>query len=232
MRQWVSNYPQILDQISISRLHASVLDLGSNQYSKALGLQWNPKLDVFKYNITEDNNKSISKRSILSSIAQIFDPLGIVSPVTVQAKVILQKLWQIHVSWDESIPISFQTQWKSVQSSISDLNDIEYPRFVLCDNLERVELHGFSDASSIAYSGCIYVRTVDKLGNISVKLLAAKTRVAPLKTVTIPRLELCGALVLARLVNKIVCSLKIPFDKITFWCDSTIALCWIQKPTR
>ena len=111
---------------------------------------------------------------------------------------------------------------------MSELNSLKIPRHVLCKNAVSTELHGFSDASQGAYGACIYIRTVDQYRNVQVHLLSSKTRVSPLKSISIPRLELCAGLLLAQLFEKIRNSLTIQFDKYFLWSDSTVTLAWIR----
>lgn len=228
LRKWVSNNPRILKDKVLDSSN-DVLILGDHEVIKTLGVTWQASSDTIKYNIKNcDDTKSVTKRNILSSIAQIFDPLGLLGPTTIIAKIILQRLWQYRLSWDESIPNDLYTQWIQFKNQLHILNKISIPRHVICNNPIKIQLHGFCDASEMAYGACIYIKSLDILGNSQIKLLCAKTRVAPLKTTTIPRLELCGALLLSRLVQKVVNSLNISFDEHFYWCDSTIVLAWIN----
>lgn len=224
LRKFLSNDNSISDDDKTTN---SVIKFGTQ--NKLLGILWHSKHDILKYKINEFNYKSkITKRQILSTIAQIFDPLGLLSPVTITAKIILQKLWKLNLSWDETIPQDLHTVWEDYTKHLTILNDLEIPRQVLVSNSISIQLHGFSDASESAYGACIYVRYRDDLGNHNTNLLCAKTRVAPLKHTTIPRLELCGALLLSELADKVKNAMHINFDKIFYWSDSTIVLSWIH----
>lgn len=92
------------------------------------------------------------------------------------------------------------------------------------------EMHGFSDASAIAYGACIYIRCIYPDESVSVRLLCAKSRIAPLNEMTIPRKELCAALLLSRLIRKVLPALQIHFSTIRLWSDSQIVLAWLKKP--
>lgn len=141
----------------------------------------------------------VTKRVILSFISQLFDPLGLVSPTIVVGKIIMQNIWQLGIGWDESLPLDLLTLWNQFREDMKLINEITVPRHVLGNEHAEIQLHGFSDVSEKAYGACIYVRYVDRCGNVTTKLLCSKSRVAPLKTISLPRLELCGALLLARL---------------------------------
>jgi len=137
------------------------------------------------------------------------------------------------LNWDESLPAQVHTRWVAWYGKISCLNHLKIPRRILCDNPTRIELHGFCDASEQAYGACIYIRSTNPVRHHHVKLLCAKSRVAPLKSVSLPKLELCSALLLARLHQRVIESLSIAIDSTHFWSDSIIALSWIAgEPSR
>lgn len=163
-------------------------------------------------------------------VSQIYDPLGLLSPVVITTKITLQKLWLSKIGWDDPLPQPLVHKWKEFLSSLNQLNTIRIPRHAVGRDPIRTELHLFTDASEAAYGACAYIRTCDRLGKVTVHLLCAKSRVAPIKPVSMPRLELCGALTGARLLSKISSSLRLQFDKIVFWIDSTIVLAWLKMP--
>ncbi|KAK9703668.1 Pao retrotransposon peptidase [Popillia japonica] len=134
----------------------------------------------------------------------------------------LQKLWMEKVAWDEVVPDSIAHTWEKLKKELVHLNSINIMRRVTCNDFTRIELHGFADASiellgfadasESAYGACIYVRSIDCEGNVRVNLLCAKSKVAPVKSQTMPRLELCGALTLSRLLEKVLQAINIEFD--------------------
>lgn len=230
LRKWVSNEPQILEGIS-NTSQSTILHLGENENTKTLGLVWLPKCDSVSYNINVNTSlTTVTKRSILSSIAKIYDPLGLLAASLIIPKIILQQLWQYKLSWDESIPIDLHTQWLRFQNEMNNLRKIKISRHVLISDAITVEIHGYCDSSETAYGACAYMRSTDIAGNICVRLLCAKSKVAPVKIVSIPRLELCGALLLARLVSKIESALTMNINRVSYWCDSTVTLAWIKTP--
>lgn len=157
----------------------------------------------------------------MSVISRIYDPLGLVGPLITEAKEIMQQLWLLKLNWDESVPINIHSKWTNFQNSLLILNDLRIPRCLISENTS-IDLHGFCDASEKAYGACIYA-----VSNIS-NLLCSKARVAPTKSVSIPRLELCGALCLAQLLDKVRKSLTIQIRNIYLWSDSTIVIAWLS----
>ncbi|CAG9132562.1 unnamed protein product [Plutella xylostella] len=238
LRKWRSNSSNILKEIekinaeydnSSPDSQHTILNLNKDEFSKTLGLLWNSVEDTLLYTVQIPNQTKINKRSILSIIAQIFDPLGLISPCILQAKTILQKLWALNVSWEETIPSNIQSIWHDILKKLPLLNDIKIPRWISNESPKTIEMHVFCDASVAAYSTCIYLRTVSD--TVKVCLVIAKNKVSPLKTMTIPRLELCGALLATRLAKKVLDSLRLNIDKCIFWCDSTIVLGWLKTNT-
>lgn len=152
------------------------------------------------------------------------------SPVIVLEKLLAQRLWQLKTGWDEPVDDATAQEWLELQSSMSRLNLIEIPRCVTFDGVIAYELHGFSDASSVAYGACIYLRSLFPNGSAELRLLTSKSKLAPLHDLSIPRKELCAALLLTRLLLKVLPALDMEFREIVLWCDSTIVLAWIKKP--
>ncbi|XP_022827330.1 uncharacterized protein LOC111357037 isoform X1 [Spodoptera litura] len=232
LRKWRSNSNQVLQALSGEPEVSDVLNLSDNEQSKTLGLLWKSLSDTFSFSIDINITEKATKRHILSIIAQIFDPVGLVVPCIVEAKIIMQQLWLAKCSWDELVPAHIQYAWKDFQNSLHLLNEFKIPRWVLCDSASRLQLHIFTDASEKAYGACAYVRSVSRDGKVTVHLLTAKSKVAPIKSTTIPRLELCGALLGSRLYSKVRQSLTLRFDEVHCWCDSTIVLGWLATSSN
>jgi len=183
---------------------------------------------ILTYSVDLPINNQVTKRNILSVTSMIFDPLGLLSPCTIIAKILIQKLWLEKLSWDESLPASLHFQWTQYYNQLKLLNNFRIPRQAMAPNAAEVQIHGFADASKNAYGACVYVRVVDVESKIHTNLLCAKTKVAPLKTQIIPRLELCAALELAKLISIVECALETRIDSVTYWSDSTIVLDWLR----
>ncbi|XP_033222634.1 uncharacterized protein LOC117176490 [Belonocnema kinseyi] len=208
------------------------MSLDPSETIKTLGLFWNPRKDSILYtvNLTEPSNR-VSKRSIFSQIAKLFDPLGLLGPVIVTAKIFIQSLWKTQLSWDDEVPPNLHKTSLEYRNQLPLLNHIQLNRCISVKNCVELQIHGFGDASEKAYGACLYLRSTDNQGKYHVSLICSKSRVAPMKQITIPKLELCAAFLLANLFTSTCKSLKLKVNKIQLWSDSTIALHWINSPS-
>ena len=139
-----------------------------------------------------------TKRQVSSAVARTFDVQGWYSPATV---VVLQKVWRAGIGWDEAIDSELMETWTTWRQQLSSLTNHPIPRYV-SDHPSPVidrQLHGFCDASTVAYGGVVYLRLLHEDTSVSVRLMMSKTRVAPIEGFTIPRMELCGGVLLAKL---------------------------------
>ncbi|XP_073963072.1 uncharacterized protein [Choristoneura fumiferana] len=184
-------------------------NLTLSESSSTLGLGWNPSNDCLHFQVKHVEQKSkITKRSVMSNSFKTFDPLGLLSPVIIQSKMMLQRLWQQQVDWDQPVPQDIEKEWIRYASNLPFILNLQLNRHVLCDDPKLIELHSFSDASERAYGACIYMRSINVNNDVTVQLLCAKSKVAPLKPTTIPRLELCAALLAAKLCKAVTSSLR------------------------
>nr|CAH7712888.1 unnamed protein product [Callosobruchus chinensis] len=230
LRKFYSNNSEVLDSIVDNDGLSKIVNFNESDTAKTLGLMWCPSSDKLIYSVKpfpEDSH--VTKREISSGSSKNFDPLGLISPCIIQVKILLQGLWLENVSWDDPLPSHIVSKWNEFKTDILSLNELSIDRHAFCKNMKSFELHIFSDSSEKAYGACIYVKTVDNFDNTSVNLLTAKARLAPLKSITIPRLELCGALLAARLTEKVSKALQVENIKRTFWMDSTIVLGWLKS---
>ena len=154
--------------------------------------------------LREPKNSPVSKRIVSSIVAAIFDPLGLISPVVVVAyKIFLQQLWLHKLDWDDQLPSELLNQWMDMYLCLSQVNEMAVERLVLAKGQPtEIQLHGFCDSSEKAYGARLYLRSVNQQGEVTTTLLCSKSGVAPVKKITLPRLELCGALLLALLSHK------------------------------
>ncbi|UYV65534.1 hypothetical protein LAZ67_3004614 [Cordylochernes scorpioides] len=212
LRKWRSNVPEVLSGFSeqVEDRH-NLRDFESDSCVKILGICRNPSLDIFQILVNDIPEQRNSKRHLLSHISRIFDPIGWLSPVIIRLKILLQSLWKQKFNWDDPLPDTLCSQWGALLS---------------------VELHGFCDSSEVAYAAVFYIISHFKSGQVKVSLIASKTRVAPLKMISIPRLELCAALLLATLYDNIGNSLCLQIDRVFLWTDSKIVLSWIKSESR
>ncbi|XP_057667212.1 uncharacterized protein LOC130900534 [Diorhabda carinulata] len=223
LRKWTSNRTEIFENLNLD-LSSSEFMIKDGSSTKTLGVFWFSLEDVFSYSANKLSIKTYTKRSILSIISQVFDPLGLIAPVTITAKILLQKLGSLKVDWDDVLPDYY------VKSFLNycEINKLKISRCLIINNAIDLELHCFTDASTSAYGAVIYILSRNNIG-YKVSLACAKSKVAPLKTITLPRLELMAALLGAQLASRLLESLNLSFDKIMFWCDSTITLTWIKR---
>ncbi|XP_011881172.1 PREDICTED: uncharacterized protein LOC105569364, partial [Vollenhovia emeryi] len=230
MRQWATNDERILNDLPTSMLHTD-FTVNLDRSLRNLGITWNTRDDRIYYSIHPITvNERTTKRGVLSEIAKIFDPLGLIGPVVMYAKKLMQDLWRAKLQWDESLPQDLYTEWSKFAQQIGLLNQFSYDRTLVIEDYTDIQIHGFCDASNNGYGASLYVRSIGVNGKVICRLLCAKSRVAPLKSTTIPRLELCGALLLARLLREVNNALNIATNKIMLWCDSTIVLHWLKTP--
>nr|XP_034195313.1 uncharacterized protein LOC117611471 [Osmia lignaria] len=224
LSKWASNKPSLQEaeesQACVFQDHTGV---------STLGVVWRPTTDTFSLRVLPPLKEPsrYTKRRILSEVASLFDPLGWAAPVLIFAKILMQDLWIIGAEWDEDLPDQLLSAWKTFRTTLSQLDALAIPRWTnYSADSAQLDLHGFCDASQRAYAAVVYLR-VSK-GEVSVTtLLVAKTKVAPVKAVSIPRLELCGAVLLSKLIAEVQRGLNVPAT-ITAWTDSSVTLHWIR----
>ena len=188
--------------------------------TKTLGLEWNTKLDEFHLTLNETlPSDCITKRVLVSDIAKTFDVLGWFSPTIIKMKILLQRVWELR---DEPIPEGIRDAWRRWRTELHSLSKRPVPRCYFPKNAHIVsfQLHGFSDASEDAYAGVVYLRMVDTRDRVYSSLVVSKTKVSPIKRLTIPRLELCGAQLLSQLLHHVKTLFNIPLTDTFAWTDS------------
>ncbi|XP_029677181.1 uncharacterized protein LOC115243984 [Formica exsecta] len=232
LRKWASNSPSLLEDIEIADHGlATNKPLAEEEQIKILGIGWNPANDIFEFRVSLADNAPETKRTILSAIAKFYDPLGWVTPVTITAKIFMQQLWRLKSDWDNAISELHIVKWREIYSRLSYLNNLRIIRWIgRGSDTSHAEIHGFADASTHAYAACVYIKIISSLGQITTTLLVGKLKVAPLKSLSIPRLELSAALLLARLVEFVRGSNGYKDIPCHCWTDSTIVLAWVSQP--
>ncbi|XP_055543002.1 uncharacterized protein LOC129728580 [Wyeomyia smithii] len=239
LRKWASNCVAVLKDIPKNNLalsEANGISWEQDSAVKALGLTWLPKSDTLRFSFVIPElapDQTLTKRKVLSIIASLFDPLGLLGATITKAKIFMQRLWSAKntdgcaLEWDSPLTETLEADWRIYHQQLALLNELRIPRCVIASAAASVNIHCFSDASERAYGGCVYVRSMDANQLVTVKLLTAKSKVAPLKTQSLPRLELCGARLVAELWEKVTESIG-PDYEVHFWTDSTCVLRWIQ----
>lgn len=215
----------------------------SEQTESVLGMMWIPKEDCFTYivNLREDLrfvlNKDYvpTKRQILKVVMSLFDPLGLISFFLIHGKVIIQGIWASGTGWDDPVSSHFVRLWRQWVDCFDQLNTLKIPRCYFSASFScstsRIEAHVFVDASETAYCCAVYFRVVSK-NDIQVALVGAKSRVAPLKTLSIPRLELKAAVIGAQYLQTVLSHHDFSVSHKFLWSDSTTVLAWIQSDHR
>ena len=238
MVKWVTNdltvlatIPEELRGASAPRFLTEKISDNSAEPSKALGIQWEPAKDCFTFQAALELMLPIrveTMRTLASRAAKLYDPCGWLAPTIVMAKVLMQNCWKMSLKWDSVLPPEISTPWDLWTEDLVHIHHIDIPRALFQPKYVSYQIHGFSDASEMACCAAVYIRSVDAAGDILVRLVTSKTIVAPLHKASIPRLELVGCLLLARLVKFV--SKDLPTAPTVLWTDSTTALCWLLKP--
>uniref|UniRef100_W8AH72 Peptidase A2 domain-containing protein n=1 Tax=Ceratitis capitata TaxID=7213 RepID=W8AH72_CERCA len=234
LRKWTSNSKEILADVPKEHLlKEDFLQIDDLSEARMLGIRWNAIQDRFHFNVQEMYiNPSYTKREVLSCVAKLFDPAGWLSPIVIEAKILMQDIWLTKIDWDDNLPRGIYLRWENFLKNYVNISKIGIPRWIRYTPWNEVEFHGFCDASEKAYAAALYVRVRERNSNIvpNVNLLVSKTKVAPVKTISLPRLELCGALLLAELISSLLPQLDVAQPVVYKWTDSTIVLSWLQKP--
>ncbi|KAH0945724.1 hypothetical protein HN011_011004 [Eciton burchellii] len=204
--------------------------LAKDKTLKILGLSWLPREDVFCFVIATTATAFPIRRSILSFVAKLYDPLGWAAPVVITVKILLQELWLLKNDWDTPIPPELVQRWKIYVDDLPHLARARVPRWTgQRKENSSLELHGFVNASSRAYAAVVYLTVIHSESNFQVSLICAKTKVAPVKTISIPRLELNAVMLLSRLLVWTQQVLSLSSVSTYGWTDSTIILAWLQQ---
>ncbi|XP_030584685.1 uncharacterized protein LOC115779925 [Archocentrus centrarchus] len=232
--KWMTNSPALKERwrktvigpIEEPDAHGTVL--------KVLGLVWRTQTDDFVFDLRpllEKLTISGTKRNVLQHAASIFDPLGFLTPFTIRVKCLLQEMWERGLSWDEKLPPDLNGQWRNWRSELPLIHQIAIPRWYGERNEQSdktLTLHVFCDASEKAYSAVAYLQWEGEDRKMA-SLVASKSRVAPLKKLSLPHLELMGALIGARLGRNLINLLKMELCQLHLWTDSMIVLHWIRS---
>ena len=172
-----------------------------------------------------------SKRGIARTTSSIFDPIGFLIPFILVAKLILQELWRSGCNWDDQVDDAALSCWKRWLDGTKFTAEIKLPRCynTSTESIQEVQLHVFCDASEMAYGTVAYLRFSYKTGNHKASFLMAKSKLAPIKALTLPRLELNSAVTAVRLFRTVIQEVDIPIERTCFWTDSVLTLQYISN---
>jgi len=200
---------------------------------RALGVSWNVENDCFVFKMSH-RDSPLTRRGLLSTACSVYDPMGFISPYTVIAKRIFQDLTRNKSGWDEPLPDRESREWLQWLNDLVKIESVKIRRCLKLPDMKEVEyrLHHFSDASNTAYGVVTYLRAVSCSGIVNCSLLMAKSRLAPIKTQTMPKLELMAATLAVKVDQMIQRELDLPLAKSVFWTDSTIVLQYIRNEQR
>ncbi|XP_058797106.1 uncharacterized protein LOC131667606 [Phymastichus coffea] len=229
--KWAANYVDLLPPRDRSNDSGVIKEIDTSSDVKTLGVHWKPSSDEFSFSAPslKHGSTKLTKRALYSEIARLFDPLGWLSPVTVVAKIIMQDLWIEKCDWDEPVSVEIYNRWQNYRQSLAALPTLSVNRWLGLAQNASFKIHGFSDASSRAYAAVVYIRITFSNGQSRSELVGARTKVASVKTISIPNLELCGATLLVKYVRYLQ---KLDFLKtasVRLWSDSQIVLTWHKK---
>ncbi|XP_050043628.1 uncharacterized protein [Dermacentor andersoni] len=235
LHKWMSNDRDLVNFLENGNVESTNADAGHAAATKVLGVGWNAQTDHFEYNLTSLidflSARADNKRFVLQVSARIFDPFGFIAPTTLCVKVMFQKLWELGIGWDDPLPETLQPEWDCWCRELPCIEGVSIPRLIAADirndDTEKV-VHVFCDASPKAYGAVAYIVTKSPFGLTNVSLVMAKSRVAPLKRLSLPRLELMGALTGARLCHYVAKALDLKSVATILWTDSTVAMYWIK----
>lgn len=251
MRNWISNSPLAMSKLNGTNRQPSdqIVNCGfdNDQTERVLGMWWNVARDTFTYSLryhplNEDvltGTRRPTKREILQTLMAIYDPLGFLAPFLVQLKILLQDIWRSGIGWDEKIKEqdddNMYERWLNWIRHLPNIEKISIPRHfsnkINPTNPHRIELHVFVDASLLAYSTVVFLRIEDEDG-VECCLVGGKTKVAPIKPLSVPRMELQSAVLGTRFRNCIQENLTLPIERTIFWSDSSTVLNWLKSDLR
>ena len=238
LTKWVSSDRKVLESIPVEfrAKGTKELDLTYDALptERALGVSWFVETDKFGFKVFA-KERPFTRRGILSVVSSVYDPLGMAAPFILPAKLLLQDLCRKGLGWDDEIPNNHLARWRTWLRDLSKLSQITVERCIKPTNsggMVSCQIHHFCDASQSAYGAVSYLRLVDIYDQIHCSFLIGRSRLAPLKQTTIPRLELSAATVSIRLNKILKKELEIPVDTITFWTDSMTVIRYIENESK
>ncbi|XP_055604612.1 uncharacterized protein LOC129752852 [Uranotaenia lowii] len=249
IRNFLSNAPEVLEKIGVPYPHSIKhlnLEPGVEEPEKAervLGMMWKPQQDFFTFSTSMQPaieqilkpEHTPTKREVLRTVMSLFDPLGLIAHFVVHGKIIMQELWKYGSDWDDTMPEELREKWHRWTELLAKLNEVSVPRYffpgIPSVDLNDLQLHVFVDASESAFASVAYLRIISN-GHPHCVLVSAKTKVAPLKPISMPRSELQAALMGARMIETLSETLELPISRKYLWSDSNTVLAWLRSDSR
>ncbi|KAJ8019307.1 hypothetical protein HOLleu_42169 [Holothuria leucospilota] len=234
LTKFVANDEKLLAEVSKECRAKEIREFGETSESRALGVKWMVSPDEFFFEVGQPMDGLVTRRRMLSIVASIFDPLGLIGPLVMTGKLLFQEATARKLSWDDKVSSDIESDWDLWVQSLGSIGHLKFPRCIKPREWDgdAIELHHFCDASTKGYGCCSYIRCVNRLGGINVQLVISKSKVAPLKACTIPRLELQAAVLAVKVDALLRGELDIVFTQSFFWTDSEIVLKYINNDTR
>jgi hypothetical protein len=233
LTKFISNTDALLNSLPQEDVAASAKDIG--HLPSVLGMRWEISSDAFHFQFNSIlDPETVTRRHMLSIISSIYDPLGCLSPLLIKDKMILQDAVRLKLQWDDPVTDELAADWMQWLVSLRTMAKVSIARCIKPWPVPECvsQLHHFSDACDKAFGSCTYLRTISCSGQVHVSLLFAKAKVAPMRKVTIPRLELEAALLSVKSDVMLRGELDIPLLESVFWCDSQIVLSYITNESR
>ena len=238
LTKFVSNVPSIpieVDPNSDTRTTEEKEIPTAEEFSHVLGMKWNHSTDtlVVSRGTSPNTDKNVTQRVVLSLVSTVYDPIGLVAPFTVKARRLLKDIWRLSgQQLDDNLPDDIVTKFLEWSKELSTLNEITIPRSYFCQTVETIELHVFGDSSQDAFSAVAFLRgkLISDHGLVTqLAFVFGKARVAPMKALTVPKLELQAALLAARLRAEVLRALSLKIDRTFMWSDSSTVLQWLAS---
>ena len=235
-----SSSKEVLQSFPSSEIaeNTRTIDFAENSQQSALGMAWNTDTDTLTINCNI-LDRPFTRRGILATVNSIFDPLGIISPILLEGRLLQRELLNSTaegsaVDWDIELSDDHKAAWDIWKSSLTKLNGISIPRsYTAIDfDIQKVKLHAFCDASVHGTGYAIYIQHIDYAERHHVSFVVGNSKIAPKKPPSIPRLELCSALQVSIAASKVAEKLKIPTTNVYLYSDSMIVLGYLNNQDK
>ncbi|XP_055586245.1 uncharacterized protein LOC129738941 [Uranotaenia lowii] len=243
IRNWLSNSSYVVKSLLEEPIVEKNLSVGPEMSTeKVLGMWWDTTTDTFTFKLSPKHDAELlsgaripTKREVLRTLMTVYDPMGLIGNFLIYLKILLQEIWRSGSGWDDEINARLTEKWLTWIETLPNVRQVRIPRCyrttTSAESSNSIELHIFCDASENGMAAVAYFRFEEE-GKVECALIGSKTRVAPLKFLSIPRLELQAAVVGARLAGSIVSSHRIRITRRIFWTDSRDVVCWLRSDHR